>query len=370
MNSVPFLDLKTVNAPYEEKIREVVNRVIESGWYLKGQETEAFEKEFSDFIGVKHTIGVASGLDALRIILKAYIEKGEMEKGDEVIVPANTYIATILAIMDNRLKPVLVEPDLQTYNIDTDRIEEKITEKTKAIMIVHLYGQNAYTKNIGELCGKYNLKLLEDAAQAHGAFYTNKRVGSLGDAAGFSFYPGKNLGAMGDAGAICTNSEELAQIYRALGNYGSEKKYVNSYKGYNSRLDEIQAAVLRVKLKGLNVDNQRRREIANYYLNNITNTYVILPQNSSSDNVHVWHLFVVRVTDRSSFIDHLEANGIRTLIHYPIPPNKQEGYPELHKYKLPITEKIHEEVVSLPISPVMTGNEVDAVVKAVNSYRP
>lgn len=367
---VPFLDLKSINDKYRSGFETAITKVLDSGWYLLGKEVEQFENEFSSYTGVEHTVGVANGLDALRIILRAYIEMGVMNEGDEIIVPANTYIASILAVTDNNLKPILVEPDIDTYNIDPELIEEHISENTKGIMIVHLYGQNAYTEKIGELCKKYDLKLIEDAAQAHGAYFNNKRVGNLGNAAGFSFYPGKNLGALGDAGAICTDNAELAEVCRALGNYGSQKKYYNKYQGYNSRLDEIQAAILRVKLKGLDEDNQRRREIADFYLENITNAEVFLPQYSSSGNEHVWHLFVVRITDRTSFMEHIEAKGIETLIHYPIAPNKQEGYPDLHKYKLPITKKIHKEVMSLPISPIMTEKEIEAVVKAVNSYQP
>ncbi|MEX0719974.1 MAG: DegT/DnrJ/EryC1/StrS family aminotransferase [Balneolaceae bacterium] len=376
---IKFLDLQKINEVYTDEIKEATNRVIDSGWYLTGKEVESFENEFSNYVGVNHAVGVANGLDALRIILRAYIELGIMNEGDEIIVPANTYIASILAITDNNLKPVLVEPNIDTYNINPELIEEHISVKTKGIMIVHLYGQNAYTKKIGGLCSEYDLKLIEDAAQAHGAYFNNKRVGSLGDAAGFSFYPGKNLGALGDAGAICTDNAELAEVCRTLGNYGSQKKYYNKYQGYNSRLDEIQAAILRVKLKGLDEDNQRRREIADTYLKNITNSNITLPQpqpqistststSTSTSKNHVCHVFVVRVSDRPSFIDHLEAHGVGTLIHYPIPPNKQEGYPGLHKLNLPVTEKIHEEVVSLPISPVMSDKEVEVVVEAVNSY--
>lgn len=366
---VPFLDLKSINDQYFVEIKKAIDHVLDSGWYLLGKEVEEFERDFSSFNGVKNTIGVANGLDALRIILRAYIEIGTMQEGDEIIVPANTYIASILAITDNRLKPILVEPDIDTYNIDPELIEEKISERTKAIMIVHLYGQNAYSEKIGEICKKYDLKLIEDAAQAHGAYYKDMRVGSLGDAAGFSFYPGKNLGALGDAGGICTNNSELAEVCRALGNYGSQQKYLNKYQGYNSRLDEIQAAILRVKLKGLDKDNQHRREIADYYLKNITNSNIILPEpiNSTPKN-HVWHLFVVRISQREEFIRYLDAEEIGTLIHYPVPPNEQEGYPELHKYSFAITEKIHNEVVSLPISPVMSQGEIEAVVKAVNSF--
>jgi dTDP-4-amino-4,6-dideoxygalactose transaminase len=368
MSNIPFLDLKKINSRYESDLRNTIYFVIDSGRYILGSQVSDFENEFSDYIGVKHCIGVASGLDALRIIIRAYIEIGKLNEGDEIIVPANTYIASILAIIDNRLTPVLVEPSIYTYNIDPELIHRNISKKTKGIMIVHLYGQNAYTETIGELCKHYNLILIEDAAQAHGAFFHNKRVGSLGNASGFSFYPGKNLGAIGDAGAICSDDEEFTDTCRALGNYGSHRKYLNKYKGYNSRLDEIQAAVLRVKLKGLDEDNARRRETANYYLEYIRNSKLILPSTTLPNN-HVWHLFVVRVRDRKSFIDYLDTHGIGTLIHYPIPPNKQEGYPELHKLKLPITEMIHEEVVSLPLSPVMNQKEVEHVVEVVNSYQ-
>ena len=368
---IPLLDLKAVNAPYEKEIIDAIKRVVDSGWYLLGSEVKEFEKEFSEYIKVNHTIGVANGLDALRIILRAYMEMGEMEEGDEVIVPANTYIATILAITDNRLKPVLVEPDINTYNIDSNQIENKITNRTKAIMIVHLYGQNAYTEKIGELCRKYDLKLIEDAAQAHGAKYNEKRVGSLGDAAGFSFYPGKNLGAMGDAGAICTDNEELAKVCKVLGNYGSEKKYHNRYQGFNSRLDEMQAAILRVKLKGLDDDNQKRREVAGYYLRNIKNDKIILPIISSlalTCTNHVWHLFVIRTENRAALIDYLENLGIQTLIHYPISPNKQKGYPELQNFSYPITERIHDEVVSIPISQILEIDDIKKVVRDVNAF--
>lgn len=372
---IPFLDLKAVNAPYEQEIKLAMNRVVDSGWYLQGAEVDAFEKEYADFLGVKHTIGVANGLDALRIILRAYIELGVMQEGDEIIVPANTFIATILAIMDCRLTPVLVEPDIDTYNIDPALIGEKITGKTKAVMIVHLYGQNAFHEKIGELCKKYDLKLIEDAAQAHGAYYKDKRVGSLGDASAFSFYPGKNLGALGDAGAICTDNDDLAETCRALGNYGSQKKYHNRYKGYNSRLDEVQAAILRVKLKGIDRDNHRRREIADYYFRNIKNPKVILPQPRSltetsalTSKTHVWHLFVIRTKKREALKDYLDEAGIQTLIHYPIPPHRQKGYTELQNYSFPITEKIHNEVLSIPISPVLEVNSLEEVVETMNYY--
>jgi dTDP-4-amino-4,6-dideoxygalactose transaminase len=370
---INFLDLQKINNQYSEEIQYSIKRVLDSGWYLLGDETKSFEYELSEFIGVKHTIGVANGLDALRIIFRAYLELDLMSVGDEVIVPSNTYIASILAISDNRLRPVLVEPDIDTYNINPDLIEEKITEKTKAIMIVHLYGQNAYSEKIGEICKKYNLKLIEDCAQAQGAYFKEKRVGSLGDAAGFSFYPGKNLGAMGDAGAITTNNDELADVCRALGNYGSHKKYENIYKGYNSRLDEIQAAVLRVKLKHLDDDNQKRREVAQYYIENINNENIILPtfRNSSfviSNLSHVWHLFVIRTKERDKLQKYLTENGIQTLIHYPIPPHKQKAYKEWNDLSFPITEQICKEVLSLPISPVINNDELEKMLNIINIF--
>lgn len=371
--NIPFLSLKDVNKPYEKEISAAVNRVIDSGWYLKGREVESFEREYSDFIGVNHTVGVANGLDALRIILRAYMEQGILEEGDEVIVPAHTFIASVLAITDNRLKAVFIEPDIETYNINPDLIEEKITDRTKAIMIVHLYGQNSYCEKIEKLCNKYDLKLIEDAAQAHGAYYHEKRVGSLGDAAGFSFYPGKNLGALGDAGAICTNNADLAEICRALGNYGSEKKYVNSYKGLNSRLDEMQAAVLRVKLKGLDNDNQKRREVADYYLKCIDNDIITLPKLITSvliSKTHVWHLFVIRVNNmnRQEMINYLYEHGIGTQIHYPIPVYKQEAYNEYRNLTFPVTSKLSNEIVSLPISPVLQAKDIKKVCSVINNY--
>ncbi len=373
--TVPFLNLKKVNEPYEEEIKKAFSRVIDSGWYLLGKEVEAFEQEFSDYIGVKHTVGVSSGLDALRIILRAYIELGMMKEGDEVIVPANTFIASILAITDNGLRPILVEPDPDSFNIDPLQIEEKITEKTRAIMIVHLYGQNAGNKKISDLCDTYNLKLIEDAAQAHGAFYKEKRVGSIGDTSAFSFYPGKNLGALGDAGAICTNEDELAKCCRTLGNYGSEKKYHNKYKGFNSRLDEIQAALLRVKLKGLDRDNQKRREIAEYYLKYIQNDKIILPKLSASDSVftsktHVWHLFVIKTSFRNELQKFLKENGIHTLIHYPVPPHLQKAYSNL-KYKpgdLPITETLADTCLSLPSWPGIPDSSLERTVNCINKF--
>jgi len=384
---IKFLDLEAINASYKTELHEAARRVIDSGWYLLGSEVEAFEDEFAQFVGTSQAIGVGNGLDALRVILRAYKELGAMEDGDEVIVPANTYIASILAITDNDLTPVLVEPDPASYNIDPSRIEAKITDRTRAVMIVHLYGQNAYTNQISELCETHDLKLIEDAAQSHGAYFQEARTGALGDAAGFSFYPGKNLGALGDAGAITTDDDELAETCRTLANYGSEVKYENKYQGYNTRLDEMQAAFLRVRLQHLPEENQRRREIAQQYLSGIEHPDVILPavyDFSTPDNSpvtvdpsstpvtdvdsHVWHLFVSRHAERDEFRVYLDEQGVQTLIHYPIPPHHQEAYADWKEKDLPITEQIHEEVFSLPMGPHLTDAEVDEVIKAVNSY--
>lgn len=365
---IKFLDLKAINALYEPELSQAVQHVLKSGWYLLGEEVKTFEEEYASFIGNRHCIGVANGLDALRLILRAYIELGEMKEGDEIIVPANTYIATILAITDNRLKPVLVEPDIHTYNIDPFLVEEKITERTKGIMIVHLYGQNAMHPEIQRIVNKYNLKLIEDNAQAQGCYYGNKRTGSFGHAAGHSFYPGKNLGALGDAGAVTTSHDELADVVRTLGNYGSREKYINEYQGLNSRLDEIQAAVLRVKLRRLDADNQKRREIAEYYCNNITNQSLILPKRPANQQSHVWHLFVIRHKDRDRLQKYLAENGIQTLIHYPIPPNKQKAYKEWNSLTFSITDRIHHEVLSLPLSLVLTDEEIMTVCDKLNNW--
>jgi dTDP-4-amino-4,6-dideoxygalactose transaminase len=370
---IKFLDLQAINCTYEPELSKAVKRIIDSGWYLLGKEGKAFEREYARFIGSKHCIGVANGLDALRIILRAYIEMGEMKEGDEIIVPANTYIASILAITDNRLTPILVEPDISTYNIDPFLIEGKITERTKGIMIVHLYGQNAMHPEIQRLVDKYDLKLIEDNAQAQGCYDGEKRTGSISHAAGHSFYPGKNLGALGDAGAITTNNDEMAIIMRSLGNYGSFKKYENSCKGLNSRLDEIQAAVLRVKLKNLDDDNQKRRKIAEYYCTNIKNPSVTLPSvnNRSSivnDRSHIWHLFVIRLPKRDRLQKYLTENGVQTLIHYPIPPHKQRAYKDLNRLTFPITERIHHEVLSLPISQVISLEEIDYITDKINAW--
>jgi dTDP-4-amino-4,6-dideoxygalactose transaminase len=369
---IKFLDLKAINDSFEPELSQAIKRVLDSGWYLLGNELKAFEQEYASYIGSKHCIGVANGLDALRLILKAYIEMGVMQEGDEIIVPANTYIASILAITDNRLVPVLVEPDINTYNINPIKIEEKISERTKGIMIVHLYGQNAMHPEIQRIVDKYNLKLIEDNAQAVGAYYGEKRTGSIGHAAGHSFYPGKNLGCLGDGGVVTTDNDELAFVIRALANYGSNKKYVNDYQGLNSRLDEIQAAILRTKLPRLDADNQRRREIAEYYLDNIKNPAIILPvQNLEFETrdmklEKVWHLFVIRTPQRDQLQQYLTKNGIQTLIHYPIPPHKQAAYKSWNNLSFPVTERIHQEVLSLPISPFLKNEEVKIVVECIN----
>lgn len=376
---ITFLNLKKINAQYTNELKQVASEVIDSGWYLLGERVKAFEQKLSGFIGVKHVVACANGLDALRLIMRAYIEMGIMHEGDEVIVPANTYIASILAITDNRLKPVLVEPDINTYNLDISLIEQHITERTKAIMVVHLYGQTCWSQELETIAKKHNLKIIEDNAQAIGALYLDeisnelKRTGSLGNAAGNSFYPGKNLGALGDAGAVTTNDDKLAEIVRALGNYGSKQKYINEYQGYNSRMDEIQAAFLTVKLKYLDEENQKRREIAKYYWEHIKNDKIILPLDSNNINIlkylgHVWHLFVVRTKERDKLQKYLAEKGIQTLIHYPIPPHKQSAYQEWNKLKFPITEQIHNEVLSLPISPVLTDDEINFVVKTINQF--
>lgn len=372
---IPFLSLKDVTALHGAEINEAVTRVVNGGWYLQGEENKRFEENYSKFIGTKHTIGCANGLDALIWIFRAYIELGVMQPGDEVIVPANTYIATILAITENGLKPILVEPKLNTLEIDDDLIDGAITPKTKAICIVHLYGRNAYTDKIGALCKKYNLKLVEDNAQAHGckALVQGSRfkvTGSIGDAAGHSFYPGKNLGALGDGGAVTTNDDALAEAVRTLANYGSSKKYVFKYTGRNSRLDEIQAAVLDVKLKYLVEDNAHRKQVANYYYDHISNPLITLPDRLP-DEQNAYHLFPILVGDdkRDALHDYLEQNGVGTVIHYPIAPHKQECYKEWNGMNLPITEYIADHELSLPIGPSITLDEVATVVKLINNFR-
>ena len=435
---IKFLDIQKITESFEPELSEAINRVVKRGWFLLGEEVAAFEKEYSEYVCSRNCIGVANGLDALRLILKAYIETGYMKEGDEVIVPANTYIASILAITDNRLKPVLVEPDINTYNIEISLVERHITLRTRAIMVVHLYGQACWSSQLEELAKKYNLKIIEDNAQAAGAIMAQgaglqpsqssgwqsraqgekwksergerkaesknpddfnssnlRRTGSLGDAAGHSFYPGKNLGALGDGGAVTTDDDELAVVVRALANYGSTKKYVCDYQGLNSRLDEIQAAVLRVKLPRLDTDNQHRREIAQYYIDNITNPDIILPGTKNPEQEplsalrsplsaqnspltthhppltasHVWHLFVIRIHHRDKLQQYLTDHGIQTLIHYPIPPHKQKSYRELSHLSLSITERIHKEVLSLPISQVIDKTEIQIVIDSLNSFK-
>jgi len=359
---IKFLDLKKLNGAHRGEITTAIQRVLDSGWYLLGEEGSSFEREFADYCGAQHCLGVANGLDALILILIAYRELGAMEEGDEVIVPANTYIASILAISRAGLKPILVEPDERTYNLDPNLIESAITEKTKAIMVVHLYGQCANMDPICAIAKKHGLKVIEDAAQAHGATYRGVKTGALGDAAGFSFYPGKNLGALGDGGAVTTNDDYLAEVITALRNYGSHQKYHNKYKGMNSRLDEIQAAILRVKLKYLDDDTEKRRKVAQVYLSGLSSqsSGLILPY-VADYGTHAWHLFVVRTQQRDALAKHLKQQGIQTVIHYPIPPHHQAAYPEFAGYSLPVTEAIHQEVLSLPISPVMRREEVERV---------
>lgn len=361
---IEFLNLKKVNAPYNKLFQQKLAEVINSGWYLNGKQNEEFCAHFAEFCGTKYALGVANGLDALNLIIKAY----GFSVGDEIIVPANTYIATILAITQNGCTPVLVEPDISTYNIDPEQIEEKITSKTKAIMVVHLYGQAVEMARIWEIAKKYNLKVIEDSAQAHGAKYNGKRTGSLGDASAFSFYPGKNLGSLGNGGAITTNDKALYEKIHALANYGSHIKYQHIYKGVNSRLDEFQAALLNIKLSYLDKDNAKRRAIAELYLNNIKNPHIVLPDVKNPDS-HVWHVFVIRTKNRSDLIKYLSDHQIQTLIHYPTPPHKQLAYQELSDLVLPITEKIHQEVLSLPISPVMELDEVQEVIRNINQWK-
>lgn len=366
---IPFLSLKDVTALHGAEINEAVTRVVNKGWYLQGTENERFEKNYSKFIGTKYTIGCANGLDALIWIFRAYIEMGVMQPGDEVIVPANTYIATILAITENGLKPILVEPKLNTLQIDENKIEEVITSRTKAIALVHLYGRLAWNQKIADICKKYNLKLVEDNAQAHGCLTAGGRMtGSLGDAAGHSFYPGKNLGALGDGGAVTTDDKELADTIRALANYGSQKKYVFKYTGRNSRLDEIQAAVLDVKLKYLVEDNAHRKEVAKFYIENIQNPLIALPDILPYES-NVFHLFPILCEKRDELHDYLEQNGISTVIHYPVAPHKQECYKEWNYLSFPITEYIADHELSLPIGPTITEEEIRKIIDLVNKFK-
>lgn len=364
---IKYLDLKAVTNLHEEEILHAVDDVVRSGWYLRSEANERFERDYANYIGTRHCINCGNGLDSLTLILRAYKEMGVMSDGDEVIVPANTYIATILAITDNGLRPVLVEPRLDTLQIDDSLIEQAITPRTRAVMIVHLYGRCAYTERIGELCHSYGLRLIEDNAQAHGCTYQGKRTGALGDAAGHSFYPGKNLGALGDAGGVTTDDDELADTIRALANYGSSRRYVFDMVGRNSRMDEIQAAVLDVKLKYLDEENQRRRDNAHYYIQHISNHAVSVPSEDYWQN-SVFHIFPLLSPRRDELKQYLLDNGVQTDIHYPIPPHKQQAYKEWNERSLPITERIHREELSLPISQVLTDEERERIVELINNF--
>lgn len=373
---INYLDLKAVNGLYDDEIRSAVSRVLDSGWYLKGEATRRFELHYAEYIGTRYCIGCGNGLDALTLIFRAYMEMGVMQQGDEVIVPANTYIASILAITECGLKPVLVEPSWETLQIDDTLIEQAITERTKAVMIVHLYGCCAYTSRIGDICREHHLKLVEDNAQAHGCTFEGRKTGSLGDAAGHSFYPTKNLGALGDAGAVTTNDEALARTVEALGNYGSSSKYVFDYVGRNSRLDEIQAAVLDVKLKHLDADNQRRKEIAARYQREVTNDLMILrfegndqySRSSLTPRDSVCHILPLLCERRDELQKHLSDNGVETQIHYPIPPHKQHCFPDWNHLSLPITERIHAQELSIPCHQALTDAEIERVVAFLNAY--
>lgn len=364
---IAYLPLHQINALYDTELREAISRVLDSGWYLKGEATQRFEEAYAEYIGTRHCIGCGNGLDALTLILRGYIELGVMQPGDEVIVPANTYIASILAITERGLKPVLVEPALDTLQIDDSKIDQAITPRTRAIMIVHLYGRCAYTSRIGDICQKHHLKLIEDNAQAHGCTFEGRKTGSLGDAAGHSFYPGKNLGSLGDAGAVTTNDDELAAVVRALGNYGSHQKYVHDYKGRNSRIDELQAAMLLAKLPYLDAANQRRKEIASLYINKVENPQIRIPQ---SDRDCVWHIFPIFSEQRDQLQQYLAKNGVETQIHYPIPPHKQRCYKEWSHLSLPITEQIHAQELSIPCHQAMTPADATVIVNLLNGLHP
>ena len=364
---VPFLDLKAINAREREALIAAFTRVLDSGWYVLGGEVAAFEREYAQYCGTQFAVGVGNGLDALTLTLRAYRELGRLKTDDEVIVPANTYIATILAITENGLTPVLVEPELATCNLDAALIEPVLTARTRALLPVHLYGQTANMTAINAMARKHGLIVIEDSAQAHGARHAGARAGALGDASGHSFFPSKNFGALGDAGAVTTSDAQLAEVIRALCNYGSREKYVNDYQGVNSRLDELQAALLRVKLQRLEADNARRRVLAQRYLAGIRHPALTLPV-VAPDNEAVWHVFVVRTTDRDGLQRHLQDRGIGTLIHYPIPPHRQRAYAGWNDRSYPVTERIHAEVLSLPLSPVMVDADIDAVIAACNAW--
>ncbi len=365
--TIPFLDLAAVNAASMPELEAAAQEIIRSGWYILGESCEQFEKQFADYCGADHCIGVGNGLDALALTLRAWLILGDISPGAEVIVPANTFIATVLAVVDCGLTPVLVEPSPETFLVSTETVREAVTERTGAVIAVHLYGQPTDMEDLAAFCSARQIRLLEDAAQAHGAQHRGRRCGSLGDAAAFSFYPAKNLGALGDGGAVTTNSAELADCVRQLGNYGSSSKYVHVYPGRNSRLDPIQAAMLSLKLRHLDAANQARRTIAERYRAEISNPGVRLPD-VTEDCEHVWHLFVVRVTDRQAFQNHMLSAGVQTAVHYPIPPHQQAAFPEWHGLSLPVTERLHREVVSLPISPVHSERDITTVIEAVNRY--
>ena len=365
---VPFYDLKAINARHRKELAAALSRVLDSGWYILGEEKERFERSFANYCGAAYCIGTGNGLDALTLIIRGYKELGIMKEGDEIIVPANTYIATILAISENRLVPVLVEPNQRTCNLDPELVEQSLSKRTRAILTVHLYGQVAYSKMLANIAKKHGLKIIEDAAQAQGASFNGTKTGGLGDAAGFSFYPSKNLGALGDAGAVTTSDAKLADVVRALHNYGSLKKYHNLYKGLNSRLDEIEAAVLSVKLKYLDKENAERRIVAKQYLKGIRNDAITLPF-AESDDGHVWHVFTVRTAHRDALQQYLKEKGVETHIHYPVPPHKQPAYKEWADRSYPITEDIHRTIVSLPLSPVQTVAQTKEVIAAVNNFR-
>ncbi|MCP2029207.1 dTDP-4-amino-4,6-dideoxygalactose transaminase [Flavobacterium sp. HSC-32F16] len=365
---IKFLDLYQINQTYKKDLVQTFERVLDSGWYIMGAELKEFEEKFANYCNTKHCIGVANGLDALILIIRAYKELHIFKDGDEILVPSNTYIASILAISANNLIPVLVEPNLETYNLDPENIEKLITGKTVAILPVHLYGQLCEMDAIMEIAKKFNLKVIEDCAQSHGAIsYSGKKAGNFGDAAGFSFYPGKNLGALGDGGAITTSDDKLAETIRALLNYGSHIKYENRYKGINSRLDELQAAFLSVKLAKLDEETEYKRKIAERYLKEITNEKIILPSTTERD-AHVWHLFVIRTANRADLQNYLSKNDIQTVIHYPIPPHKQDAYKEWNTLNFPISEIIHAQVLSLPISPVLSDDDVTTIINKINLY--
>ena len=364
---IKYLDLKTITGLHLDEIEEAANRVIKSGWYLQGAETEHFENEYARYIGTQYCVGTGNGLDALTLILRAYIQLGKLQAGDEVIVPANTFIASILAITRNRLRPIFVEPRFNTLEIDDSLIESKITSHTRAILLVHLYGRCAYTDRIGEICSTHRLLLIEDNAQAQGCHFDNRRTGAIGDAAGHSFYPAKNLGALADAGAVTTDDEQLADVVRSLGNYGSAHKYEFEYCGLNSRIDELSAAILSVKLRYLDAENACRRHIADLLYHGIANPSIILPDRMSARN-NVYHIFPIFTTHRKRLQDYLSTRGIETAIHYPIPPHRQTCLAEYASLSLPITERIHAEELSIPLNQTLTDDDADKMIEALNSF--